>query len=178
MNIKTVLTFSILIMFITASCDAQVKDKILKSEKMVTLTKHKEINDKFAFELQKSDSEWQKTLSPEEYYILRQKGTERPFTSALEENYDGGSYTCAACGNELFTSDAKFDSGCGWPSFYEALDPNKIITKTDTSHGMVRTEIMCAKCGGHLGHVFDDGPKDKTGLRYCVNGGSLKFNKK
>lgn len=178
MNTKTVLTFSILIMFITSACDAQVKDKILKSEKMVTLTKHKEINDKFAFELQKPDSEWQNALSPEEYYILRQKGTERPFTSALEENYDGGLYTCAACGNELFNSDAKFNSGCGWPSFYESLDPNKIVTKTDSSHGMVRTEIMCAKCGGHLGHVFDDGPKDKTGLRYCVNGGSLKFNKK
>jgi peptide-methionine (R)-S-oxide reductase len=178
MNTKTVLTFSILIMFITSACDAQVKDKIFKSEKMVTLTNHKEINDKFSFELQKSDSEWQNTLSAEEYYILRQKGTERPFTSALEENYDGGLYTCAACGNELFTSDAKFNSGCGWPSFFEALDPNKIVTKTDTSHGMVRTEIMCAKCGGHLGHVFDDGPKDKTGLRYCVNGGSLKFNKK
>jgi hypothetical protein len=96
MKTKTVLTFSILIMFITSACDAQVKDKILKSEKMVTLTNHKEINDKFSFELQKSDSEWQNTLSAEEYYILRQKGTERPFTSALEENYDGGLYTFAA----------------------------------------------------------------------------------
>ncbi len=178
MNTKTILTFAALIMLYTSACDAQVNNKLKKSEPMVTNTKHKEISDKFVFEAQKPDSEWQSTLTPEQYYILRQKGTERPFTSALEENYDGGLYTCAACGNELFTSDSKFDSGCGWPSFFEALDPAKIVTKTDTTHGMVRTEIMCAKCGGHLGHVFDDGPKDKTGLRYCVNGASLKFNKK
>lgn len=145
---------------------------------MVSSTQHKEISENFKFEVQKSDSEWQANLSPEQYRILREKGTERPFTSKLEDNYDGGTYTCAACGNELFSSDGKFDSGCGWPSFYEALDPSKIVTQTDTSHGMVRTEIMCARCGGHLGHIFNDGPKEKTGMRYCVNGMSLNFMKK
>ncbi|MBC7381409.1 MAG: peptide-methionine (R)-S-oxide reductase MsrB [Bacteroidia bacterium] len=145
---------------------------------MKTLTQHTEVKNDQQFDVNKSDSEWQKELSPEQYNILRKKGTERPFTSKLEDNYDGGTYTCAACGNELFTSDAKFDSGCGWPSFYDALDKTKIVVQTDSTHGMARTEIMCAKCGSHLGHVFNDGPKDKTGLRYCVNGGSLKFSKK
>ena len=161
------------------SCNAQTnKPSKSKETKMVTLTNHPEIKKNQKFEVEKTDSEWQKELTPEQYYILRQKGTERPFTSSLEENYDGGTYSCAACGNPLFNADAKFDSGCGWPSFYDALDKTKIVVETDSSHGMNRTEIMCAKCGGHLGHVFDDGPKDKTGLRYCVNGGSLKFHKK
>ena len=124
----------------------------------------------------KSDSEWKAQLTSEQYYVLRQKGTERPFTSKWEEHYDGGIYSCVACGNELFKSNSKFDAGCGWPSFFEALDSSKIKTKTDNDHGMQRTEIMCAKCGGHLGHVFDDGPKP-TGLRYCVNGVALKFKK-
>jgi peptide-methionine (R)-S-oxide reductase len=178
MNHKTFIAIAFVIILGFTACNAQIKQKNQLSDSMVTNTKHKEISDKFVFELQKPDSEWQSKLSAEQYYILRKKGTERPFTSALEDNYDGGMYTCAACGNELFASDAKFNSGCGWPSFYEAINPDKIVTKTDTTHGMIRTEIMCAKCGGHLGHVFDDGPKDKTGLRYCVNGVSLQFNKK
>jgi peptide-methionine (R)-S-oxide reductase len=170
-------SFLLVCIFYT-SCTAQ-DNKPSKSSnpKMVSQTNHKEISDKHSFELQKSDSEWQKTLDPEQYRILREKGTERPFTSELEDNYDGGTYTCAGCGSELFSSNGKFDSGCGWPSFYEALDQTKIVTKTDHTFGMTRTEIMCAKCGGHLGHVFDDGPKDKTGLRYCVNGKSLNFKK-
>ncbi|MFZ4796416.1 MAG: peptide-methionine (R)-S-oxide reductase MsrB [Bacteroidia bacterium] len=125
----------------------------------------------------KTDSEWKAQLTPEQYYVLRQKGTERPFTSKWEEHYDGGTYSCIACGNELFKSDSKFDAGCGWPSFFEALDSTKIKTSIDKAHGMQRVEIMCAKCGGHLGHVFDDGPKP-TGLRYCVNGAALDFLKK
>jgi methionine-R-sulfoxide reductase len=125
----------------------------------------------------KTDSEWKAQLTPEQYYVLRQKGTERPFTSKWEEHYDGGTYSCIACGNELFKSDSKFDAGCGWPSFFEALDSTKIKTSIDKAHGMQRVEIMCAKCGGHLGHVFDDGPKP-TGLRYCVNGAALNFLKK
>ena len=128
-------------------------------------------------EINKSDSEWKAQLTPEQYYVLREKGTERPFTSKWEAHYDGGTYTCAGCGSELFNSTGKFDSGCGWPSFFEALDSTKIKTETDNSHGMQRIEIMCAKCGGHLGHVFDDGPKP-TGLRYCVNGAALNFLKK
>lgn len=145
---------------------------------MVTRTPHAEVKDSAVFELQITEDEWLKKLGPERYAILRGKGTERPFSSELEENYDGGLYSCAACGNTLFSSEGKYNSGCGWPSFYEALDSNKIVTRTDVSHGMVRTEIMCARCGGHLGHVFNDGPADKSGLRYCVNGKSLNFQKK
>lgn len=123
----------------------------------------------------KSEEQWKEELSPEQYYVIRQKGTDRPYTGKYDQHWEAGTYECAACGNELFTSDTKFDAGCGWPSFYEALDKTKIIEKKDTSHGMVRTEILCARCGGHIGHVFDDGPKDKTGLRYCVNSTSINF---
>ena len=142
---------------------------------MISQTKHQEIKKDQTFEVQKSDSEWQKTLDPEQYRILREKGTERPFTSELEENYDGGMYSCAACGNALFSSETKFDSGCGWPSFFEALDPSKIVTQTDRTYGMTRTEIMCARCGGHLGHVFEDAPQTPTGDRYCINSVSITF---
>lgn len=130
------------------------------------------------FEVTKTDAEWRQQLSPEQYAVLREKGTERPFTGKFEDHWEPGVYTCAACGNELFMSGTKFDAGCGWPSFYEALDKTKIHEKLDSSHGMVRMEIMCARCGGHLGHVFNDGPQDKTGLRYCVNSLSLDFKKK
>jgi peptide-methionine (R)-S-oxide reductase len=125
----------------------------------------------------KTEEDWKKSLTPQQYEVLRLKGTERPFTGKFEDHWDSGTYVCAACGNELFKSSSKFDAGCGWPSFYEALDKSKVIEKKDISHGMIRTEIMCAKCGGHLGHVFDDGPKP-TGLRYCINSVSLDFKKK
>ena len=118
----------------------------------------------------------EKELSEEEYYVLRQKGTERPFTGQLYLNKEKGLYLCRACGNELFTSDMKFDSGCGWPSFDREIEGGKIIQKKDTAHGMVRTEILCAKCGSHLGHIFDDGPSE-TGMRYCVNSVSMQFKK-
>lgn len=130
------------------------------------------------YEINKSEEEWKSQLTPEQYRVLREKGTERPFTGKFEEHYEPGTYVCAACGNELFTSETKFDAGCGWPSFYEALDKTKVIEKSDFSHGMNRTEILCAKCGGHLGHVFNDGPRDKTGLRYCINSVSLDFKGK
>lgn len=126
--------------------------------------------------LVKSEEEWKKQLSPEQYYVLREKGTERPFTGKFEAHWDKGIYTCAACGNELFNSNTKFDAGCGWPSFFASLDSNRVKYQVDESHGMIRTEIMCGRCGGHLGHVFDDGPKP-TGLRYCVNSLSLDFKK-
>ena len=130
------------------------------------------------FEITKTNEDWQKQLSPEQYAVLREKGTERPFTGKFEDHYEAGTYTCAGCGNDLFKSETKFDAGCGWPSFYEALDKNKVIEKMDKTYGMTRIEIVCAKCGGHLGHVFNDGPADKTGLRYCINSVSLDFKKK
>ncbi|MFI5150422.1 MAG: peptide-methionine (R)-S-oxide reductase MsrB [Bacteroidia bacterium] len=126
--------------------------------------------------VKKTEAEWKAVLSAEQYYVLREKGTERPFTGKLLENKEKGIYTCAACGNELFSSDMKFDSHCGWPSFDREIAGGKIKTHTDTTLGMVRTEIMCAKCGSHLGHIFDDGPT-KTGQRYCVNSISLDFKK-
>ncbi|MBL0079792.1 MAG: bifunctional methionine sulfoxide reductase B/A protein [Bacteroidetes bacterium] len=123
---------------------------------------------------EQTDSFWKAKLSDEQYYILREKGTERPYTGKLLMNKEKGVYKCAACGNELFTSDMKFDSHCGWPSFDREIAGGKIKTETDFSAGMKRTEIMCAKCGGHLGHIFDDGPTE-TGQRYCVNSVSLEF---
>jgi peptide methionine sulfoxide reductase msrA/msrB len=123
---------------------------------------------------EQTDSFWKAKLSDEQYYILREKGTERPYTGKLLMNKEKGVYKCAACGNELFTSEMKFDSHCGWPSFDREIAGGKIKTETDFSAGMKRTEIMCAKCGGHLGHIFDDGPTE-TGQRYCVNSVSLEF---
>lgn len=122
----------------------------------------------------KSDEEWKKQLTPEQYRVLRQKGTERAFTGKYWNNHEKGTYRCAGCGQILFESDTKFDSGCGWPSFYAPNASNAVATADDHSHGMERTEVLCSKCGGHLGHVFDDGP-NPTGLRYCINSASLTF---
>ncbi|MBN8696984.1 MAG: peptide-methionine (R)-S-oxide reductase MsrB [Bacteroidetes bacterium] len=133
-------------------------------------------NDSTNKAINKTEEEWKKVLSPEQYYVIRQKGTEAPFSGKFYKHTDKGTYVCAACGEELFKSDTKFDAGCGWPSFFEAIDSTKITYTRDTSHGMIRTEITCTKCGGHLGHVFDDGPQP-TGLRYCVNSLSIDFKK-
>ena len=130
-----------------------------------------------AEKITRSEEEWRIALDPESYYVLREKGTERPFTGKYYKNNDEGTYVCKACGTSLFTSQTKYDSGCGWPSFYDALDKGAIETTVDRSHGMNRTEITCAKCGGHLGHVFEDGP-NPTGLRYCINSLSLDFKEK
>ena len=125
-------------------------------------------------EMIKTDEEWKKELTKEQYYVLRQQGTEAPYSGKLLLNKDKGVYKCAGCGTELFTDDMKFDSHCGWPSFDKEIAGGKIVTKEDNSHGMKRTEIECAKCGGHLGHLFNDGPTE-TGMRYCVNSVSLEF---
>lgn len=124
----------------------------------------------------KTEQEWEKELTPEQYRVLREKGTEPAFTGEYVNTNEKGMYVCAACGNELFSSETKFDAGCGWPSFWQAVDNKKIILQSDNSHGMQRTEVLCARCGSHLGHVFDDGP-NPTGKRFCINSVSLKLKK-
>lgn len=149
------------------ACNSQVRENVKnKNEKTMDSTQT----------IVKTDEEWRKILTPEQYGVLRDKGTDRPFTGKYYLTTDKGVYLCAACGTELFTSDMKFESSCGWPSFDKAMEGGKIKTVVDRSHGMIRTEILCAKCGGHLGHLFDDGPT-ATGQRYCVNSTSINFIK-
>ncbi|AKB73429.1 Peptide methionine sulfoxide reductase MsrB [Methanosarcina lacustris Z-7289] len=126
--------------------------------------------------IEKSEKEWKKVLTPEQYQVLRQKGTERPFSGDMYYNKEKGVYTCAACGQELFSSDTKFESGTGWPSFYDVISSDKVRLQEDNSLFMNRIEAVCSRCGGHLGHVFDDGPKP-TGKRFCINAVSLDFKK-
>ena len=128
-------------------------------------------------EISKTEEEWREQLAPDQYAVLRQAATEPPFMGKFVNTKDDGVYTCAACGNELFDSDTKFDSGSGWPSFTDAKNTENVELRTDTSHGMVRTEVVCARCGGHLGHVFDDGP-GPTGQRFCINSCALDLERR
>lgn len=166
---KTILLLTTVWLLFSLTACTQEKTKINETKDMENSQKEKIV---------KTDEQWKKELSPEQFFVLRQKGTERPFTGELLMNKEKGVYKCAACGNELFTDEMKFDSHCGWPSFDKEISGGKIKTIKDTTHGMIRTEIVCAKCDGHLGHLFDDGPTE-TGMRYCVNSLSLEFvNKK
>lgn len=159
--------------FILLSCNAQTikttqMDSTSKPNPMYNRTDDKKVV--------LPNEEWKKILAPEVYFVAREKGTERPGTSKFEKSKEIGTYYCAVCGNGLFKSDTKFESGCGWPSFYEPISKGAIIYTPDHSHGMTRTEVQCGKCKSHLGHVFDDGPPP-TGLRYCINGVVLDFEK-
>lgn len=127
------------------------------------------------------ESEWREKLTPEQYHVLREAGTERAFTGQYDKHFEEGAYACAGCGTVLFESDAKYNSGCGWPAFTRAAEAQpgeRVEERRDTSHGMIRTEVLCAKCGGHLGHVFPDGPPQEGGIRYCINSLSLDFEAK
>lgn len=180
---KQLLMMLVLVLLTFVSCDAQSTQS---KEKKNTMNEEKKPdqpktgnpvyskNDSSKVNL--SEEEWKKILPSDVYYIARQKGTERPWTSKFEKFDEVGTYYCAACGNPLFKSDTKFESGCGWPSFYEPISKGSIIYTPDNTHGMQRTEVQCGRCKAHLGHVFEDGPPP-TGLRYCINGVILDFEK-
>ncbi len=160
MNTKTILSGVLLLATVVQACSQESKSKKESS-----------------FPLVKTEAEWKKQLTPLQYHVLREKGTERAFTGRYWDNHEEGVYRCAACGQELFDAATKFESGTGWPSFFQPIVAGAVKIEKDFSYGMVREEVVCSRCGGHLGHVFEDGPKP-TGLRYCMNSASLLFVKK
>jgi peptide-methionine (R)-S-oxide reductase len=146
-----------------------------------SISKNKKTNmeqDSNKFPVEKTDTEWKVILGDFSFNVMREKGTEKPYSSEYETLWDSGTYVCKGCNSELFSSNTKFDAGCGWPSFYQSIDKSKVKEILDTAYGMTRVEVVCASCGGHLGHVFNDGYNQPTGLRYCINGASLGFVKK
>lgn len=161
-NMRKIIVLLTVMMTLT-SCQGQNKNASKKDTKA-----------KISVASQKTDAEWKAELTPEQYEVLREKGTERAFTGEYWNTFEEGKYVCAACGQTLFNSDSKFDSDCGWPSFDRAIE-GSVIYQKDVSYGMVRTEVMCSNCQGHLGHVFDDGPRETTGERFCTNSVSIKF---
>ncbi len=156
----------ILITLVLTSCTSNAQEKNSKVTKEEKQSKIKKMT--------KTEAEWKAELTPEEYYVLRQKGTDRPGNGGYTKHFEKGTYECAACGTQLFESNSKYESHCGWPSFDDAIDGTVEFTR-DTTVGMIRTEITCKACDGHLGHIFDDGPRETTGKRYCVNTTSIKF---
>lgn len=167
-----------IIALLNLHCGQAQEPRVKKETKMEETSKTNPAFSRTSSEkVELTEETWKKALSPEQYYIARQKGTERPWTSKFEKFDEKGTYYCAACGQTLFQSNTKFDSGCGWPSFFEPVSKKSIIYLPDNSHGMKRTEVQCGRCKAHLGHVFDDGPPP-TGLRYCINGVILGFEKK
>jgi len=167
-----IIPISLMAVFILASC----KNSPDKKDNMIDKKDNPVYSRVDTGKVEMTDDQWKKALTPEQYHIARQKGTERPFTSPFEDSKEIGTFYCAACGNPLFKSDAKFESGCGWPSFYEPISKSAIIYTPDNTHGMSRTETQCGRCKAHLGHVFEDGPPP-TGLRFCINGVVLDFEK-
>lgn len=173
-RITFLLMVTALIQFSCSNAQEKNKKTVIKMSDTTNNPAFSRINEE---KVELTDEQWKKALTPEQYYIARQKGTERPWTSKFEKFDEKGTYFCAACGNTLFQSNTKFDSGCGWPSFFEPVNKKSIIYTPDNTLGMKRTEVQCGKCKSHLGHVFDDGPPP-TGLRYCINGVILGFEKK
>ncbi len=166
--------FYLILAIVCMSCQGQTKPATTIATKETPKPQTVIKKDSMKFEITKTPAEWKDQLTEEAYAVLREKGTERPFTGAYDKHFEKGMYVCAGCDNPLFTSDTKFDSHCGWPSFDAAIK-GAVIYEKDNSYGMQRVEVQCAKCGGHLGHVFDDGPQETTGMRFCTNSVSIKF---